>query len=234
MGCIAEIHPKSIGQSAQKPLGIIIPCASYGHVKSYGLRSLLDIKEKPLLSHQIDTLKAIYPHSEVILGLGFEADKVAQQFAQYRSIENEFHADTSVTRTIGLALRACLHTSVLIVYGDVLFEPSALSSITAGGSAVLLDSRGQMRSTNIGAYITDGSVARMSYGCPSKFAQVIFITGKEYDLFKAICCDRTKSKLLGFEAINLVLEQGGHFRGVETEGYIGELSTGADLQRMRA
>ena len=66
------------GCTKDNPLTVIIPIAGIGHrMKSYGPKCLLQINSKEtIIQKSIDTVKQVYPYVEIIVVVGFEADKV--------------------------------------------------------------------------------------------------------------------------------------------------------------
>ena len=66
------------GTSQDNNLTVIIPAAGIGHrMKSYGPKCLLPFNQQDtIITKTISNLQKIYPFSEIITVVGFEADKI--------------------------------------------------------------------------------------------------------------------------------------------------------------
>jgi hypothetical protein len=109
------------------------------------------------------------------------------------------------------------HNRVLVVYGDLVFNLATLGQVTASDSAVIIDKQNQIRQDEVGVNvnIAEEKAAYFSYGLPIKWAQILFLTGKELELFRALANDRERSRLYTFELLNMIMEKGGVFAVVE-------------------
>lgn len=217
-------------------LSIIIPAAGMGRrMKSYGPKPLVELTPaETVIGRQQNILKKEYPDSEIIVVVGYEADTIVKYLRpDVKSVENENYETTNVVRSLGMALRAVTHDRVLIVYGDLVFNKSAVR-ITEGRTVAVVDSKGRMTDEEVGVTIVGSRITRFSYDLEKKWGQIVYLTGRELEMFKRVTWNRDYSKWFGFEALNKVIELGGNIRAVEPRRMkIAEIDTSKDIETAR-
>ena len=182
----------------EKPLTVIIPIAGIGHrMKSYGPKCLLPVNNKEtIIQKSITTIKTVYPYAEIIVVVGFEADKVIKSIPNgIRIIENQIYENTNVVESIRLALNCCINNNVMIVYGDLIYNCETIESMTSNGSCVIIDSKGRFRPEEVGVTVVDNLVTNFAYGLNIKWSHIIYMEEKEYNIFKILCSNRRKNKI---------------------------------------
>lgn len=218
-------------------LSIVIPAAGMGRrMKSYGPKSLLDLGNgQTVLGRQLEILRRVHPRADVVLVVGYLADKVAQAATpDVRIVENENYYDTGVARSIELGIRACATGRVLVVYGDLVFNEEAVDGFDLRRSSVLVDSRQGVREYEVGTNIVDGAVTTFSYGLPVRWAHIAYLTGRELALFQNSFVVRERRRYFGYEILNEVVDRGGRLTAQEPEGLeVVEIDTTADLSEAR-
>ena len=193
-------------------LSVIIPAAGTGRrMKSYGPKCLLQSKGDLCIIEQIvDNVANVYPLSDIIVVVGFEADKVIQSLsASVRIIENQLYNETNIVESIRLALNNVITDSVIIIYGDLIFNPEAIHNIADDSSCAIVDSKNRFKNEEIGVTIVDNKITNFAYGLDTKWAQIIFLTGKELEIFRQLCFDRKRNKMYPFEIFNIMIDHGG-------------------------
>lgn len=202
------------GPLKQKKYSIIIPAAGEGaRMSTYGPKCLLNLDGKNrVIDRQIKLLKDAFRHCEIILVSGFQSDKVmAHVPADIVKVENENYADTNVVRSIGMGLRVATTDRILIVYGDLVFNKQALFLPANKDSFLVYDNAKTMKDEEVGCTFGDGCVQQVFYELSNKWAQIAYFTGKELELLKNISWKRENALMFGFEAINQIIDRGGHF-----------------------
>lgn len=207
---IKEIHPK---YNEDKTIFIIIPCAGLGRrMKSYGSKSLLEIDGKSIIKRQLDSISSNIKNYEIALITGFDSERLMDHTPDHLiKIENEKYYETNVARSINIGLRASKnHEHVLIIYGDIVFSKTTLNHLDFSKSFILISNN--MLENEVGCNINKkGILEFMMFDLPNKWGQILYLTGKELELFKKICCNRTNDRKFGFEIINEVISKGGKF-----------------------
>lgn len=193
-----------------EPLSIIIPAAGVGsRIKSYGPKSLLLVNNETILERQIRLLSSKYKSAEIIVVVGYEAERVVSSIKGVRFIENENYETTNVVRSIGLALRSVLNSRVLVVYGDLVFNDSLLHFPL--DRSCILSSATQMNEKEVGFIRNENTVCNFSYDLDEKWCQVVYLQGFELELFRKICCKKDNVKLMTHEVLNTIIDANGTF-----------------------
>lgn len=231
-----RVAPSSIKDDA---LTIIIPAASVGkRMKSLGPKALLPLNRGvTILERQLTMLWAEYPQAEIIVVVGFQGDKVRKHFRgtlPVRFITNPFYEDTNVAHSLQLAIQATISPRVLIVYGDLVFNASAVRTLATGPSAMLVDSKGHFKAEEVGVQTHEGVVTNLSYGLDTKWGQMVYLVDNELRLFETAVFNTETEKWLGYELLNNVVNRGGVFSAIEPQRMrITEVDTPKELELAR-
>lgn len=204
-------------------LSVIIPAAGTGRrMKSYGPKCLLRSKgDMTIIEQIVDNVYNVYPLADTVVVVGFEADKVTQILPpRIRIVENQLYHDTNIVESIRLALNNIVTDSVLFVYGDLIFNPETIHNVVDNGSCAIVDSRNRFKSEEIGVTIVDNKITNFAYGLETKWAQIIFLCGKELEIFKALCFDRKRNKMYPFEIFNMMINLGGTVSVIEPDNML--------------
>lgn len=202
-------------------LSVLIPTAGQGRrMKSVGPKALVELgRNQTVLSRQIAIVRKTLPGAEITVVLGFEADRIYRTLAEgVRVVENEFHETTNVVRSLDLGLRSCIREKVLIIYGDLVFNEAAFANVPWDESFAIVESSGQMNEEEVGVTVVDGYMNQLGYDLPTKWAQILFLTGKELISFRRVVADPGRRRCFGFEVLNTVLDRGGKIRAIEPKG----------------
>jgi len=216
-----------------KKYSIIIPAAGQGlRMKGHGPISLLPIRNTTIIENQLRVInKRFHNFKEIILITGLYSKKVMDATPNnIIKIENVYYETTNVMKSIGIGLRACTTNRILIIYGDLVFNISALK--TSFDKSCIIMAKNTMSNNEIGATIINGKLSQLSYDLPHKWAQIVFLTGKELKLLKQIIWDYEKNTWFGFETINAILSKGGSFDAIQPPRIkVNDIDTLADLQK---
>jgi choline kinase len=209
------------GKSEHKYISVIIPAAGLGsRMKSYGPKCLFPtLNGSTILNKIIHNVQKVYPHCEIIVATGFEADRVIESVPKdIRIVENQLYDTTNMVESIRLSLNNAIYNDIIIINGDLIFNVYTLQNITKQGSCVLIDTQDRFQKNEIGVTAVEGSAVHFSYGLPTKWAQIVYLTGVELNLFKTFCSDRENNKRYTFEILNMVIENGGSILADEPKG----------------
>jgi choline kinase len=218
-------------------LSIIIPAAGMGRrMKSYGPKALIPLHNgETVLSRQIKLVRSVYSQAEIIVVVGFEAEKIRKTVDyNIKVVYNDAFEITNVARSIYLGLSASNCDNTLIIYGDLVFNTSALIPCTSNSSRALVDSQGRFGKTEVGVTVIDGKISTFSYGLPVKWGQMVYLQGNEVELFKKLLSNKKTVKFFGFEILNVMLNNGGILQAIEPPGLqIAEIDTSKDIETAR-
>lgn len=228
-------HIKTIHEKLDDILvHVIIPSAGIGRrMKSYGCKSLLNIKNKKLIDIQLDYINDRFPNNETILITGFDSERLMNHSPNnIVKIENEKYYENNVVRSIGIGLRATKDNDhILIVFGDILLNEKSLSLIDHNQSSIIISDH--MSDNEVGCNINyKGFLEYMMFDLPNKWGHIIYLTSKELDLFKKIIWSKNKDKKFCFEIINEVVNNGGKFKCIQDKDIkVIDIDTSKDLQK---
>lgn len=191
-------------------------------MKSYGPKCLLRSEgDMTIIEQIVDNVYNVYPLADTMVVVGFEADKVTQVLpSRIRIIENQLYHDTNIVESIRLALNNTVTDSVLFVYGDLIFNPETIHNIVDNGSCAIVDSKKRFKNEEIGVTIVDNKITNFAYGLETKWAQIIFLSGKELEIFRTLCFDRKRNKMYPFEIFNMMINLGGTIFATEPDNML--------------
>lgn len=208
--------------SNTKNISVVILSAGAGlRIRSNEPRSLIKIKEKPLISHQINAIHGSFKNYEVVGVFGVHIDKIIKKVdSRVRVVENQLYESTNNSESMRLGLNNTVFDNVLFIHGDIYFNSSLLKEANYNKSFLVLDANDDMDEKEVGVTINQKHVSILSYGLTKKWCQICYITGKELKILKNIFSKfkNQDKKMLSFELINKIIESGGSFNFYEKKG----------------
>jgi CTP:phosphocholine cytidylyltransferase-like protein len=187
-------------------------------IKSHEPRSLIKIGNKTLLEHQICTLHECFDTPEIIAVVGCKAEKVIKKIrGNVRIVENQIYETTNTSESIRLAFNNSLKGNFLFMHGDLYFNAPTLNNIDYAKSFVIVDTKKMIHDKEVGLTVCNNAATIFSYGLPTKWCQIAYVTGKELKILKNIFnkFDITQKKMLSFEILNKMISMGAIFKCYE-------------------
>ena len=206
----------------EKGLSVVILSAGSGsRIRSNEPRSLIKVKDDTLINHQVKTIHASFKKVEVIGVFGIHIEKIIKKLInKIRVVENQLHDTTNNSESMRLGLNNCLYDNILFIHGDIYFDEDLIKNADFSKSFLVLDANGDMEEKEVGVTINKKSVSVLSYGLQKKWCQICFLTGRELKIAKSIFSkfQKVDKKMLSFEIINKIIENGGSFGCYERLG----------------
>jgi len=228
---VVDIH----GKPKLSKIGVIIPAAGCGNkTKCLGAKSLLNILHVPLIDRQLDIINKTINKKDIVLVVGFEAEKVLNYTKKYNIIrvENENYDKTNISRSISIGLKTLHCDSILIVYGDLFFNKELIDLQYKKESFVICCNT--MSENEIGYIQNDNILENLFYDLPNKWAQIAYFVGDELKILEKIVHDRSNDVLFGYEIINKIIDKGGKFKTiVPKNGYCQDIDTNKDYSQIQ-
>jgi hypothetical protein len=190
---------------------VVIPAAAPGaKTRSFGPKSLFRLGDgQTLVRRQVAAVRAVWPRADVVVVVGYEAERLIKGLpAGVRVVENEHFEQTGAARSVLMGLRATVADRVLVAYGDLAFDEQAVRALDRDASCVLADRAGRMP---VGLTADRGLVGHFHYGLPTRWGEMVLLTGRELALFKSLAAHPDRRQLLTFEVLNAVIDKGGEF-----------------------
>jgi choline kinase len=218
-------------------IAVVIPAAGTGRrMKSFGPKALLPLGDgRTVLRRQIDTVRQVWPGADVVVVVGYDAERVVKTLpAGVRVVENEHYEETGAARSVAMGLRATAAGRVLVLYGDLVFNKATLAGLPADRSVVLVDSKKRLPASEVGVTTDGGLAVHFDYGLKTKWCSIALLAGRELHLFKQLGAHKDRRRLMGFEVLNLVVERGGELYAHEAPKMrLVEIDSGKDIARAR-
>jgi choline kinase len=201
-------------------LTVIIPAAGMGkRMKSYGPKSLLRVHGGvSILERQIKLVWQLYPKADIIVTVGFEAERIINEIKPMypvRFVINKDYETTNVVYSINLALKASVAGQLMLIYGDLVFNDKMIRNLGKGNSKVVVDTKGQMRTEEVGVVCNGNNAENFAYTIDTKWCQLAFFNTNELEIFEKVVSEYSHKNWFGYEALNKVLELGGSFEIIE-------------------
>lgn len=222
---------------SNEKFSIIIPAAGMGkRMKSYGPKPLIKINNNlTIIQNQLNCINKVFFNSEIIIIAGFDGDYLMNHTPNNLiKIENERYEETNVARSIGIGLRAATTERVIIIYGDLVFNQALLSETNfRNQSTLIVDSSNLMKDEEIGCYSSDNQLINMDWSVNEKWAQIMYVTGRELKLLKNITWNKENERFFGFECINEIINNHGKFLiHKPKDGKITDIDISKDLEKV--
>tara|TARA_R110002110_G_scaffold267028_2_gene482806 strand:- start:32 stop:739 length:708 start_codon:yes stop_codon:yes gene_type:complete len=205
----------------EQDIAIAILSAGAGsRIKSYEPRSLLRIGDKSLIEHQISVIRECFEEPDIMSVVGYDCERVIKKINNStRIVENQLHDQSNTSESIRLAFHNTAKKNFLFFHGDLYFNKETLQNLDYKKSFIIIDTSGQMADKEVGVTVSENKASILSYGLPVKWAQIVYVTGREYRILKNIFQKYTlpDKKLLSFEIVNRMIAMGAQFNCYEPE-----------------
>jgi choline kinase len=221
-------------------LSVVIPAAGVGkRMRSKDPKVLTEIAlNTTLIERQLDLIWHVYPKADILLTVGYKADVIRKKLQKYpiRYIYNPLFETTGVAFSISLALQAAISKYCLVIYGDLIFNNDAISSITDGKSKILIDDTNNFNEDEVGLIVDEKKhISNFSFGLSKKWSQIAYLEGKELELFKVACYNEDTIRWFGYEALNQIIDNGGTLESHSVpSAMVFDIDTPQDLQKAKS
>jgi choline kinase len=198
-------------KEVDKRITTIILGGSIGYrEKSAGTKSMIKAENgKTVLSNQIETINNVYENCDIILTTGTQTDRIAKDKPkQCRIVENQLYETTGEFEQLRLALNNCVTEEVIIINGIIFFDEQSIKEIVNKNNFNILVHKNMMKDNEVGVTIVDNIATIFSYSISDyKWCNIMYIKGNDLKMLKSIVNNRENSKLMTFEAINIMLSK---------------------------
>ena len=134
--CIISPKASISHKTTTELVTVILLCDSPGYrMKSYGPLPLIGISDKKLIDIQINAIQQTFLNNEIILCVGFDAEKICKYIrtshskSNIRIVENQLFNSCNSCESTRIALNNTLNDKVLICDGNLLLNSKSLSLI---------------------------------------------------------------------------------------------------------
>lgn len=200
----------NIKADTDRLISIIILSDNPGYrMKSYGSIPLINIDGKHLIDIQIESIKRTFKNYEIILCVGFDADKIAKYISSkhkkinIRIVENQIFNNSNSCESVRLALNNTMNNNLLIIDGSLLFNNKSIKLINVDQNSVLVQKYAS-ENLQIGINVnTDNLAQHFSYGACKTWSEMLFLNNEEYiGCIKKFVSNTDNRKKFFFESLN--------------------------------
>lgn len=192
--------------------------------KTVGPTSLIKINsQQTLLEYQVQSIRQVYPKSEIILVVGYEAQKVCQSRPDgIKIVENPFYESRGNAEEIRLALNIINNNTVIVIDGGTIFSSEVLVPLKKHGSSILVTE--SANSEELGTTNNSGRLRALGFGHPFVWSNIGIFQEKEVRLMTKFVANRTKNKYGYHEVVNYITDNSGKINIVESKtGYFSRI-----------
>lgn len=190
----------------------ILLAENYGYrMKSYGPISLIDIKGKTLLEHQIQAISSTFINFEVILCSGFETNKIYHfvqntfpPSMQIRVVENQVYYHSNCCEGLRLCMNNTMNDKIIVCGGGVMLTSDYLKNLNTRRSSIMFQDSDRFQNFDVGIIENDNRLENLSLAVKDKvWTELLYLNGESLvkSFYNMISKPELKNKFL-FEAIN--------------------------------
>lgn len=190
----------------------ILLAENYGYrMKSYGPISLIDIKGKTLLEHQINAISSTFHDFEVILCSGFETNKIYHYVQnnfpssmQIRVVENQVYYHSNCCEGLRLCMNNTMNDKIIVCGGGVMLTSAYLKKLNTRRSSIMFQGSDKTQNFDVGVIENDNRLENLSLAVKDKvWTELLYLNGEPLvkSFYNTISKPELKNKFL-FEAIN--------------------------------
>ena len=221
-------------------LSVIVVSSTINHKMGiYGAKFDHNTKSEKLFDYQCRVIKKTFPKSEIILGVGKDYHKANRNLREawlkdgVRMVENQLWQETSETETLRLALNICPSASrVLVVSGDVWFDPKALNFLDSTMSSTTYYSDKNEDEIGLNFDLENKfALNGVGFDFTKKWSNLLYVTGHELEVLRNFCIPKN-SKLELWEFLKHSIKKSSHILCKESPGHIIRAYSAAKLEEI--
>lgn len=207
---------------------VILICDTPGYrMKSYGPPSLISIRGKKLIDHQIHSIKQNIKNFEIILCVGFDSERVAKYIRQHhagvniRIVENQIFNSSNTCEGMRLALNNTANDKIIIADGNIMFNTDTFSKINIQYSSVLCETS-PSENLEVGFNLNESdNIEHFAHGASKLWSEILFLNNAEIidSLRKIVSTSEYKTKFM-FEALNDLIKTRHNLKVINNESPI--------------
>lgn len=199
-------------------------------MSTYGPKPLIKLEQnETILSRQIAMIGDMFPSCEIILVAGYQGDKVMDYALKHVvKVENTDYKTTNIVRSIGLGLRAATTDNVVIIHGDLVFNKECLKAPYDLDSFAIISQ--SLKTDEVGCTIEKGIIEHIFYDLPQHWSQIVYLTGRELNMFRKLVWNKDNSHMYHFEILNELIDKGGKLKAIAPKGAVSvDVDTSKDI-----
>jgi hypothetical protein len=189
----------------------IIPEITKG-MKSFGPKSLINIRGYTLIEHQIELIRTIYKHNPIYLLTGFESERIKKTISSsahkknIHFLENKQYDTSSQIASIVSYIEQRESNKGAIFINNGIITRFNFSKMLKPSQNTLFLIKGKKNNFNIGCLNPD-KVEYLFYDLPFLWSECLYLTDSALDLVKQTILPHELKTLFLFEMVNKLLDR---------------------------
>lgn len=215
-------------------LDIVIPCATAARrLKGKGARCHIKLcSGETILERQINIFNKYFNEYKIHIILGFDFKKSSEKIKKIDNtiniLYNENYETTNINSSIKLTTSHLEGNALIILHGDLVFAYNIFDKIKFNRSKIFIEKEKCAKNNAIGCiYDHEDILQHIGWNSPNKWTQIMFLTGKELDIFKKIPIN---NRGFSYEIISNINKKAGNFLVEKIEGGLIDIDTIKDLK----
>ena len=195
---------------------ILIPEITKG-MKSVGSKSLLKIKNTPVLEHQINEILNIHKGIKLNIATGFDHEKISKHIStKYDNVEciyNELYETTNQTKALSIFLENHACENLLIISSGILLKNKNIPLSTLSGTSKIYLLNKPRNNFNIGCSL-GSSTEYLFYDLPNIWSECVYLNKEAILALKDIIQIQNTDQFYLFEIINILILRNIRFENI--------------------
>ena len=216
----------------EDPVSIALISDTPGYrMKSYGPAALLPITARyKLIDIQISCIKKVFTNAEIVLCIGFEAERITRYIkSKYKNlniriVENQLFSETNSCEALRLCLNNINNEKLFLMNGSLLFDHKTFKYGNMENSCIFIED--QNSQLDIGANVNeDVCVEYFSFGASKCWSEIIFLHNEEIieSLWNIVSSENYKKKFI-FEALNELIKMNFDIKSINNKYSVKKIS----------
>lgn len=179
--------------------------------KSKGCVGLIKTGNKPMVEHQYQTLKQIFPQAQIIYVYGFDGKRFSSFVNKHISQYNDMHlvynsAYESKNSAYSLSLASqYLNSDCLIIFGDHIVHKKIFAQFrTSSDSQAFISKK---HKNKLGCIINHNHIENISYDLDNCLTDMYYISKQHANIINQSLQDPSTHNCFIFELINKLIDQ---------------------------
>lgn len=188
---------------------VLIPEITKG-MKSIGSKSLLKIKNKFIIEHQIEQLLCIHKNIQITVATGFDHEKISkilQKYPRVDIIHNSNYENTNFGKSIELYLQTKNNLeNFLLISSGILFKRGTLTSAILKHQSKIFFLDRPKNNFDIGSG-NGTNIEYLFYDLPETWSECVYLNSTAIKALKLLVSNKSIEQMYVFEIINSLLSQ---------------------------
>lgn len=185
-------------------------------MRTYGPTPLIKFDNQTLFDAITERVCLAFPNNEIILTVGFQANKVIRYVPNnIRIVENQLYEETNLTEELRLAINNSTGNKVLVINGNCVLDTDSFKKINLNESCIFVENNSVISDNGVGVTKNGEYASNFAYGIENKWCEIAYLTNRELEIMKNVINNPDRKRFFLFESLNILLERLGKLKVIE-------------------